>query len=43
MRLFLFVIGIYVSLIGIENRAEAQNYPRCAFYSGMGGMQLHNI
>ena len=38
MRLFLFILGIGVALIGGENRADAQNYPWCAIYSGgMGG------
>jgi len=34
MRLFLFVLGICVAVIGIGTRAEAQNYPWCAIYSG---------
>jgi hypothetical protein len=34
MRLFLFVLGICVAVIGIGTRAEAQNYPWCAFYTG---------
>jgi hypothetical protein len=34
MRLLLFVIGICVPVIGIGTRAEAQNYPWCAYYSG---------
>jgi hypothetical protein len=37
MRLLLFILGISVGIVGIENRAEAQNYPWCALYSGMGG------
>jgi Protein of unknown function (DUF3551) len=38
MRLLLFILGISVGIIGIENRAEAQNYPWCAIYGGgMGG------
>jgi hypothetical protein len=34
MRLLLFLLGICVSLLGIGNRAEAQNYPWCAIYKG---------
>ena len=34
MRLLLFVLGISVAVIGIGTRAEAQNYPWCAIYSG---------
>jgi len=38
MRLLLFMLGIGVALVGIGNRAEAQNYPWCAIYGGgMGG------
>jgi hypothetical protein len=37
MRLLLFILGIFVGIIGIGNRAEAQNYPWCALYSGIGG------
>ena len=37
MRLLLFVLGISVAVIGIGTRAEAQNYPWCAYYSGKGG------
>jgi Protein of unknown function (DUF3551) len=38
MRLLLFILGIGVALVGIGNRAEAQNYPWCAYYDGgMGG------
>jgi len=33
MRLLLFVLGISVSIVGIGTRAEAQNYPWCAYYS----------
>jgi hypothetical protein len=32
MRLLLFLLGICVSLLGIGNRAEAQNYPWCGVY-----------
>jgi hypothetical protein len=34
MRLLLFVLGICVAVIGIGTRAEAQNYPWCAYYGG---------
>jgi hypothetical protein len=33
MRLFLLMLGISVSIVGIGTRAEAQNYPWCAYYS----------
>jgi hypothetical protein len=34
MRLLLLMLGISVGIVGIGNRAEAQNYPWCAIYSG---------
>ena len=34
MKLLIFVLGISVAVIGIGTRAEAQNYPWCAIYSG---------
>jgi uncharacterized protein DUF3551 len=34
MRLVLFMMGICVGIVGFGNRAEAQNYPWCAYYSG---------
>jgi hypothetical protein len=39
VRFLLFVLGICVGIVGIGNRAEAQNYPWCAIYSegGAGG------
>ena len=37
MRLLLFMLGISVGIVGIGNRAEAQNYPWCAIYSGGDG------
>jgi hypothetical protein len=38
MKLLLFILGISVSIVGIESRAEAQNYPWCAIYGdGMEG------
>jgi hypothetical protein len=37
MRLLLFVLGICVAVIGVATRAEAQNYPWCAYYSGAAG------
>jgi len=30
MRLLLFILGIGVGIVGIGNRADAQNYPWCA-------------
>ena len=38
MRPLLFILGICVGIVGVGNRAEAQNYPWCAIYSsGAGG------
>jgi hypothetical protein len=38
MRLLLLILGISVCVVGFGTRAEAQNYPWCAIYSGgMGG------
>jgi Protein of unknown function (DUF3551) len=38
MRLLLFILEISVSIVGIGNRAEAQNYPWCLIYgTGFGG------
>ena len=38
MRILLFVLAIFVVTAAISPRAEAQNYPWCAQYSGsMGG------
>jgi hypothetical protein len=34
MKRLLFVLGICVCVVGIGTRAEAQNYPWCAIYSG---------
>jgi hypothetical protein len=34
MRLSLFVLAIFVVTVGIVTRAEAQNYPWCAYYGG---------
>jgi hypothetical protein len=34
MRFLFLVVGIYVGLVAIGNRAQAQNYPWCAIYSG---------
>jgi hypothetical protein len=36
MRLLLLMLGISVFVVGIGTRAEAQNYPWCAIYSGGG-------
>ena len=38
MRLSLFILGISIGILGIGSRAEAQNYPWCAYYSGKGGV-----
>jgi hypothetical protein len=37
MRLLLFIVGICVGILAIEHRAEAQNYPWCAYYDGSFG------
>jgi hypothetical protein len=33
MRLLFFLLLVGVGLVGIGNRAQAQNYPWCAYYS----------
>ena len=39
MRLVLFILGISAGILGIGNRAEAQNYPWCLHYgTGFSGM-----
>ena len=37
MRLLLLILGISLCVVGIGTRAEAQNYPWCAYYSGRSG------
>ena len=37
MRPLLFILGICVGIVGVGNRAEAQNYPWCAIYNGGRG------
>jgi len=37
MRLLLFMLGIFVILVGFENCAKAQSYPWCAQYGGPAG------
>ena len=37
MRFLLLMLGIGVCVVGLGTRAEAQNYPWCAYYSGKGG------
>jgi len=38
MRLLQFMLGICVGVVGIGNRAEAQNYPWCSICTdGLGG------
>jgi len=37
VRILLFILAIFVVSAGIGTRAEAQNYPWCALYSGPGG------
>jgi hypothetical protein len=37
MRVLLLMLGISVYLVGTGTRAEAQNYPWCAYYGGKEG------
>ena len=37
MRLLLLMLGISICVVGIGTRAEAQNYPWCAYYSEPSG------
>ena len=37
LLLLLLMLGISVCVVGIGTRAEAQNYPWCAYYSGDAG------
>jgi hypothetical protein len=37
MRFFLIVMGILIAALAVSQRAQAQNYPWCAQYSGLGG------
>ena len=38
MKLLLLLLsGIFLGIVGIGTRAEAQNYPWCAIYDGGGG------
>ena len=38
MRLSIFILGVFVAVICAEKRAEAQDYPWCAYYNlGKGG------
>jgi hypothetical protein len=37
MKRLVFGLGILVGVAAIGTRAEAQNYPWCAHYSGLGG------
>ena len=37
MRLLLLMLGISVCVVGSGTRAEAQNYPWCAYYGGKTG------
>jgi hypothetical protein len=43
MRILLLVLGICVGLVGIGNRAQAQNYPWCAIYSGGSSWRRHKL
>ena len=33
MRLLLFILGVFATIICIERPAEAQDYPWCAYYN----------
>jgi hypothetical protein len=37
MRVLLFILAICVGIIGAGNRAEAQDYPWCAYYNFQQG------
>jgi hypothetical protein len=37
MKWLLFVLGLVAMTTAIGTRAQAQNYPWCAQYSGLGG------
>jgi hypothetical protein len=37
MRYLIIVIGILLAMAAGGQRAQAQNYPWCAYYSGLGG------
>ena len=37
MRLLLLMLGISVSIVSVGTRADAQNYPWCAYYGGKEG------
>jgi len=37
MRTLLFVLAIFAVTAGVGTTAQAQNYPWCAQYSGLGG------
>jgi hypothetical protein len=37
MRVLLFLLAIFAVTAGIGTPAQAQNYPWCAQYSGLGG------
>ena len=34
MRILLFILAIFAVTIGVDSRAQAQNYPWCAIYGG---------
>jgi len=36
MRILLLLLAAYVAAVAVGTRAEAQNYPWCAYYSGGG-------
>jgi hypothetical protein len=42
MRLLLVMVGVFAAIVCIENPANAQNYPWCAYYNfgqrGPGGL-----
>jgi hypothetical protein len=37
MKRLMFVLGVLLGTAAIGTRAEAQNYPWCAHYGGLGG------
>ena len=37
MRLLPVIMGVFAAVVCIENPAEAQNYPWCAYYNDQEG------
>ena len=46
MKFALFALGVVVAASAMGGRAEAQNYPWCAYWHGTGGvaeLRLHQL